>query len=101
VDGVLYDNKQQISRKHFKQFAQVDVVTISYLTSNPAVSRLAAEDFDNTFRNASSYAAFAAFLVIPPSVALWGLIFITSVLLQPRPDLFEKKKRKRKQKQES
>ena len=55
VDGISYENKQQISKRHYKQYLQSKEVNIRYLVSKPSVSRLAGSDFDNTSRNVVSY----------------------------------------------
>jgi hypothetical protein len=71
VGDAILDGKQQISRKHYKQFQERDYITIRFAPSKPSWSRLADDDFDNTYRNFSSYAAFAACLLFPPFIALW------------------------------
>jgi hypothetical protein len=76
VSDMLYDGKQQISRKHYKQFQQQNLVTIQNASTRPHWSRLAASDFDNTYRNFSSYAAFAGCLVCPPLIILWGVTLV-------------------------
>jgi hypothetical protein len=80
VGDMLYDGKQQIGRKHYKQFQQQNLVAIYYAPVRPSWSRLAGSNFDNTYRNFSSYVAFAGFLVCPPLIILWGVTLVGTYL---------------------
>ncbi|MCB9451101.1 MAG: hypothetical protein H6672_06655 [Anaerolineaceae bacterium] len=92
VDGVPYENRQQISKQHYTQLKQAKELNIRYLPSSPSISRLAGKDFDNTYRNLVSFVAFAAAIIIPPTIAVWILSFIFSKLLLHARGLPEKKK---------
>jgi hypothetical protein len=94
VGELFYQNKQQISQRHYKQYAESKTLNVKYLSSDPSISRLAGKDFDNTYRNLVSYVAFAAVIVFPPLIALWIITFIVSSLMLQIPYLAEKKKKR-------
>ena len=93
VGDMLYDGKQQINRKHYKEFQQQNLVTIRHVTKRPSWSRLAGNDFDNTYRNFSSYAAFAGVLLCPPLIILWGAVLVGTYMYLLSGTSDKKKKR--------
>jgi hypothetical protein len=92
VGDMLYDGKQQISRKHYKEFQQQNLVTIRNAPTRPSWSRLAGSDFDNTYRNFSSYAAFAGILLCPPLIIFWVVSFVGTYLYLASTTITKKKK---------
>lgn len=93
VESILYKSKQRISWKHYHQFQQQDYVTVRFAPTRRHWSRLAKSDFDNTYRNLSSYAAFMGCVLFAPFIVVWGASLIGTYWYLTGMPTKEKKKR--------
>ncbi len=62
--------KQAISGKHFERLEKDPQVTVSYLVTNPSVSRLTSKDSDNTSRDVALLRALGVFIAVLIFVAI-------------------------------
>lgn len=62
--AILHKGHQEISPNAFHSLTQGALVKVSYLPQRPSISRLAGKNTDYTFRNWTTLAAWAAFVVI-------------------------------------
>jgi hypothetical protein len=86
--GSNYDRtfagEQQVSWKHYQNLTLGTPIKVSYLSTNPKISRLAGTDSDNTFRDGTTIVATITMLIMPPLLLLWMLVFILRPIVTPK-----------------
>src|SRR5258707_12001665 len=61
--GETYTSRQTISAAHYARLKEGDQIAVSYLPSNPAISRMAGGDQDNTNRRSMTLRALLLLVV--------------------------------------
>ncbi|SRR5258706_2144097 len=77
-----FNHEQPVVKRHYKNLGINQNVSVRYLPKHPHISRLAGTDKDNFHSNAGIYFNIFVYVLLPPLILLWLIIFAVTVLIK-------------------